>query len=79
MLNGAKAFGKSTYRGAQICFSDRKFIWLLPGYSVALYGHRYLENALAPAIAKRIMKDSSYSQIMVRHHAPSLCYPGSDE
>jgi hypothetical protein len=26
-----------------------------------VYGHRYLENAIAPAIAKRIMLDSSYS------------------
>ncbi|KAG9030344.1 hypothetical protein FS842_004445 [Serendipita sp. 407] len=30
-----------------------------------VYGHRYLENAISPAIAKRIMLDSSYSQIMV--------------
>lgn len=33
--------------------------------SLALYGHRYLENGIAPAIAKRVMMDSSYSQIMV--------------
>ncbi|KAG8802983.1 hypothetical protein FRC17_006295 [Serendipita sp. 399] len=62
---GAKAFARSTYKGALICFSHRRFIWLLPGYSFALYGHRYLENAISPAIAKRIMLDSSYSQIMV--------------
>ncbi|KAG8794707.1 hypothetical protein FRC16_010385 [Serendipita sp. 398] len=62
---GAKAFARSTYKGAIICFAHRKFIWLLPGYSFALYGHRYLENAISPAIAKRIMLDSSYSQIMV--------------
>ena len=32
---GAKAFGRSTYKGAVICFSHRRFIWLLPGYSIA--------------------------------------------
>ncbi|KAG8766720.1 hypothetical protein FRC20_006190 [Serendipita sp. 405] len=65
VIRGAKAFGRSTYQGAIICFSHRRFIWLLPGYSFALYGHRYLEGTIAPAIAKRIMDDSSYSQIMV--------------
>ncbi|KAL7414355.1 major facilitator superfamily domain-containing protein [Mrakia frigida] len=65
VATGVKAFGRSTYKGAFIIFSDRKFIWLLPGYSFALYGHRYLENGIAPAIAKRIMLDSSYSQIML--------------
>lgn len=65
VFTGAKTFARSTYKGAVICFSHRRFIWLLPGYSFALYGHRYLENAISPAIAKRIMLDSSYSQIMV--------------
>jgi len=65
ILIGAKAFARSTYKGALICFSHRRFIWLLPGYSLALYGHRYLENGFSPAIAKRVMLDSSYSQIMV--------------
>ena len=32
---GAKAFGRSTYKGAVICFTHRRFIWLLPGYSFA--------------------------------------------
>jgi hypothetical protein len=65
ILVGAKAFGRSAYKGAGICFSHRRFIWLLPGYSFALYGHRYLENGIAPLLAKRVMNDSSYSQIMV--------------
>lgn len=64
VLHGARAFGRSTYKGAVICFSSRRYIWLIPGYSFALYGHRYLENGLMPLIAKRVMKDSSYSQIM---------------
>lgn len=35
ILVGAKAFGRSTYKGAAICFTHRRFIWLLPGYSFA--------------------------------------------
>lgn len=32
---------------------------------MALYGHRYLENGIAPIIAKKIFKNSAYSQILV--------------
>ena len=32
---GFKTFARSTYKGAVICFSNRSFIWLLPGYSFA--------------------------------------------
>jgi len=35
ILVGAKAFGRSTYKGAFICFTHRRFIWLVPGYSIA--------------------------------------------
>lgn len=34
-------------------------------YSLALYGHRYLENAISPLIAKRVYNESAYSQILV--------------
>src|SRR5258706_4121828 len=83
ILVGAKAFGRSTYKGAGICFTHRRFVWLVPGYSFArtcppllsflsfsiatnltppsVYGHRYLENAIAPLVAKRVMLDSSFS------------------
>ncbi|KIX09097.1 uncharacterized protein Z518_00175 [Rhinocladiella mackenziei CBS 650.93] len=36
-----------------------------PGYSIALYGHRYLENGIAPAVARRYLGNSAWSQIMV--------------
>ena len=39
ILVGVKAFGRSTYKGAVICFSHRRFIWLLPGYSIARTCH----------------------------------------
>ncbi|KIW68302.1 hypothetical protein PV04_04257 [Phialophora macrospora] len=58
-------FFESIWTGFKIIFSSRKFIWLLPGYSFALYGHRYLENGIAPAVARRYLGNSAWSQIMV--------------
>ncbi|KAF9435072.1 hypothetical protein BGZ76_006950 [Entomortierella beljakovae] len=49
----------------QIVFSSRKYIWLIPGYSLALYGHRHLESLLTPAFAKNILNQRAYSQIMI--------------
>ncbi|KAG0044422.1 hypothetical protein BGZ83_010351 [Gryganskiella cystojenkinii] len=63
--HGFKHFSMSLYKGGQIVFSDRKFIWLIPGYSIPLFTHRYLESALSPAFAKRILKQPAYAQIMV--------------
>lgn len=58
-------FFESVYMGAKIIFSSRKFVWLVPAYSVALYAHRYLENAIAPAIATRYLGRSEWYQVMV--------------
>lgn len=58
-------FFESVWTGAKIIFSARKFCWLLPGYAIALYAHRYLENGIAPAIAQRYLTNSAWSQIMV--------------
>lgn len=65
VLGGFYLFGESVWVGAKIIFTSRKFIWLVPGYSFALYGHRYLENNIAPAVARRHLGDSAWSQIMV--------------
>ena len=65
LLLGFILFGESVWTGAKIIFSSRKFCWLLPGYSFALYGHRYLENGLSPILAKRYLGEASWSQIMV--------------
>ncbi|KAF9348575.1 hypothetical protein BGX26_013029 [Mortierella sp. AD094] len=65
ILHGFAHFGTSMYRGAQIIFSSRKFIWLIPGYSIPLFTHRYLESQLSPAFAKNILKEGAYAQIMV--------------
>ena len=58
-------FGKSIYVGAKVVFTNRRFIWLWSGYSLALYGHRYLENGIAPQVAKRYLDRSEWSQIIV--------------
>nr|XP_036587188.1 uncharacterized protein CTRU02_02961 [Colletotrichum truncatum]KAF6797919.1 hypothetical protein CTRU02_02961 [Colletotrichum truncatum] len=65
LLGGFWLFGESIYVGARIIFTSRKFIWLIPGYSIALYAHRYLENGIAPHVARRYLGESAWSQIMV--------------
>ncbi|KAI9328628.1 hypothetical protein BDR26DRAFT_873758 [Obelidium mucronatum] len=54
----------SIITGARIIFSSRRFIWLLPGYTVGLVFHRYLEGGINPNFSKIVLGDSSYSQIM---------------
>lgn len=61
----SKLFFASIYTGGKILLTSRKFIWLLPSYSIALYAHRYLESGIAPIIAQRYMGNSAWSQIMV--------------
>ncbi|KAG8956397.1 hypothetical protein FRC03_010893 [Tulasnella sp. 419] len=63
--HGFLHFGQAVWVGAKIIVSKRRYIWLVPGYSFALYGHRYLENGLGPAFSKRVLGVSTYSQIIV--------------
>ncbi|EUC38546.1 hypothetical protein COCCADRAFT_32469 [Bipolaris zeicola 26-R-13] len=65
VISGFYLFFESVGTGAKLIFTHRKFIWLLPGYAIALYAHRYLENAIAPAVARRYFGNSAWSQIMV--------------
>jgi len=58
-------FGQSIYVGGKIVFTHRKFIWLFTGYSLALYAHRYLENGIAPQVARRYLQNSEWSQVIV--------------
>lgn len=58
-------FGESIWTGGKIIFSSRKFVWLVPAYSIALYAHRYLENGVAPYIATRYLGNSAWYQVMV--------------
>ncbi|KAF9156553.1 hypothetical protein DFQ26_009306 [Actinomortierella ambigua] len=63
--HGFVHFAQSLFIGGKIVMSSRKFIWLIPGYSIPLFTHRYLESQLSPAFAKSILKEGAYSQIMV--------------
>ena len=65
VVDGFRLFFESACTGGRIICTNRKFVWLLPGYAIALYGHRYLENGLAPAISKRYLGNSAWSQIIV--------------
>ncbi len=65
VMNTFLLFGQSVYVGAKIVFTSRKFIWLWTGYSLALYAHRYLENGIAPQVARRYLGNSEWSQIIV--------------
>ncbi|KAH8928269.1 hypothetical protein BT69DRAFT_594705 [Atractiella rhizophila] len=57
-------FGESIWVGATLIFTKRRFIWLMPGYALALYLHRFLESTLGPAFAKRELNNSAWSQII---------------
>ncbi|KAH8101190.1 major facilitator superfamily domain-containing protein [Cristinia sonorae] len=65
IFHGVLHFGESVWVGAKLVLGNRRFIWLVPAYSVALYMHRFLESGLAPAFAKRILGTSAWSQIIV--------------
>ncbi|KAJ4369819.1 hypothetical protein N0V83_005583 [Neocucurbitaria cava] len=65
VIGGFYLFFESVWTGAKIICTHRKFIWLLPGYAAALYGHRYLENGIAPAVARRYLGNSAWSNIIV--------------
>ncbi|KDR78225.1 hypothetical protein GALMADRAFT_138347 [Galerina marginata CBS 339.88] len=62
---GAIAFGESIWIGSKLVLLNRHFVWLVPSYTLALYMHRFLENSLAPAFAKRVLGTSAWSQIIV--------------
>jgi MFS family permease len=65
LMKSSNLFFVSIYTGGKILFTSRKFVWLLPSYAIAFYSHRYLENGIAPIIARRYMGNSAWSQIMV--------------
>ncbi|KAJ4403065.1 hypothetical protein N0V91_006812 [Didymella pomorum] len=65
VASGFYLFFESIWTGGKIISTHRKFVWLLPGYAVALYAHRYLENAIAPVVARRYLGNSAWAQIMV--------------
>ena len=55
LVEGVVVFFKSLALGIKILFSSRRYVWLVPGYSLALYGHRFLENNVATVVAQRYL------------------------
>ena len=58
-------FGESFVVGARILFSSRNFFWLIPGYGLGSYAHRYFDSCIVPLIAKRILGRAELSLIIV--------------
>ncbi|KAJ3296460.1 hypothetical protein HK104_001599 [Borealophlyctis nickersoniae] len=58
------AFGLAIYEGGRIIFTNRRFTWLIFGYSIPLVLHRYLENGLGANYAKLVLKESAYGSII---------------
>ena len=59
------SFIQSLFIGAKIVFTNRKFLWLFGAYPLALYAHRYIENSIAPQVARRYLYHADWSQILV--------------
>ncbi|KAF8451776.1 hypothetical protein BGX38DRAFT_1181080 [Terfezia claveryi] len=62
---GTVSFFTTLQLGFRLIFSTPQYAWLPLGYSLSLYAHRYLENGLAPAIAKYVYNEPAYYQIIV--------------
>ncbi|KAF8477507.1 major facilitator superfamily domain-containing protein [Kalaharituber pfeilii] len=57
--------GMTMVQGSKLILSTPQFAWLPFGYSLSLYAHRYLENGLAPAIARYVYNEPAHYQIIV--------------
>jgi MFS family permease len=65
ITNTLLSFIQSIFIGGKIVFTSRKFIWLFAVYPLAVYSHRYIENGVAPQVARRYLQHSDWSQILV--------------
>jgi hypothetical protein len=79
---GARGFVKATYFGAKIVFSARKYVWLVTGYSVALYGEerksaiRFELDSHRPCLTTRQRTDTSRTASLPYSPSRSLaCRP----
>ena len=62
---GVLTFFTTLQHGLHLILSSPKYAWLPVGYSLSLYTHRFLENNLAPTIAKYVYQEPAYYQIIV--------------
>jgi len=58
-------FGESIYQGALIIFLEKKYQWLIWGYTIPLVMHRYIENGVASVYAKSVLFESAYASFIV--------------
>ena len=56
-------FGLSIWRGGSIVLGSRAGLWLLPGYALALYGHRFIENTLLSVYTRRAIGVAAYAEL----------------
>ncbi|KAJ3210753.1 hypothetical protein HK099_008185 [Clydaea vesicula] len=57
-------FFVSIYEGGKIIFSNRKFTWLIFGYSIPLFLHRFLENHIGDNFAKYVLKEGGLNGVI---------------
>ena len=57
-------FGESVYKGGKIVCFERRFIWLIWGYSLPLVMHRYIEGGVASVYAKLVLNESAYGSFI---------------
>ena len=55
LFEGVVVFFKSLVLRIKVLFSSRRYVWLVPGYSSALYVHRFLENNVATVVAQKYL------------------------
>ena len=58
-------FVRSIFIGATVLFTNRKYVWFFACYSLGLYAHRYLEDAIAPQVARRYLGNSAWAEIII--------------
>ena len=57
-------FGESVYKGGKIVCTDRRFVWLIWGYSLPLVMHRYIEGGVASVYSKLVLNESAYGSFI---------------
>ena len=65
ILRGFLSFVHSVFLGGKIICSERRFLWFLPCYALTLYAHRYLEDGIAPQLARRSLGNAAWAEIII--------------
>lgn len=65
VIGAFRTYFFSVKRGAQIIFSERRFVWLITGYSLPLVFHRFIENNICNTFANKVLKEGAYQGLLV--------------